>query len=135
MAITSAIVPYQANKSSAVVTPQQSMSAIVPVQKETAKKAEVTARDVRASVLRLLRKRQQRDRLEAKYYKLEKTLNERQKARKEEAKNENNSFLGKVGSGFRNRAKKAGGDLLGSCLLYTSPSPRDLSTSRMPSSA
>ena len=114
MAIKSAIVPYQANKSSAMIQPQQSMSAIVPVQKETAKKAEVTARDVRASVLRLLRKRQQRDRLEAKYYKLEKTLNERQKARKEEAKNENNSFLGKVGSGFRNRAKKAGGDLLGS---------------------
>jgi len=28
------------------------------------------------------------------------------------------------------------GDLLGeACLLYTSPSPRDLSTSRMPSSA
>ena len=26
-------------------------------------------------------------------------------------------------------------DLFGSCLLYTSPSPRDLSTSRMPSSA
>ena len=25
--------------------------------------------------------------------------------------------------------------LIGSCLLYTSPSPRDLSTSRMPSSA
>ena len=25
--------------------------------------------------------------------------------------------------------------LLGTCLLYTSPSPRDLSTSRMPSSA
>ena len=114
MAIKSAIVPYQANKSSAMVQPQQSMSAIVPVQKETEKKAEVTARDVRASVLRLLRKRQQRDRLEAKYYKLEKTLNERQKARKEEAKNENNSFLGKVGSGFRNKAKKAGGDLLGS---------------------
>ena len=68
MAIKSAIVPYQANKSSAMVQPQQSMSAIVPVQKETAKKAEVTARDVRASVLRLLRKRQQRDRLEAKYY-------------------------------------------------------------------
>lgn len=114
MAIKSAIVPYQANKSSVMVQPQQSMSAIVPMQKETAKKAEVTSRDVRASVLRLLRKRQQRDRLEAKYYKLEKTLNERQKARKEEAKNENNSFLGKVGSGFRNRAKKAGGDLLGS---------------------
>ena len=28
-----------------------------------------------------------------------------------------------------------GGLLIGSCLLYTSPSPRDLSTSRMPSSA
>ena len=27
------------------------------------------------------------------------------------------------------------GYLVGSCLLYTSPSPRDLSTSRMPSSA
>ena len=27
------------------------------------------------------------------------------------------------------------GTLIGSCLLYTSPSPRDLSTSRMPSSA
>ena len=27
------------------------------------------------------------------------------------------------------------GGLLGTCLLYTSPSPRDLSTSRMPSSA
>ena len=26
-------------------------------------------------------------------------------------------------------------DILGGCLLYTSPSPRDLSTSRMPSSA
>ena len=84
-----------------MVQPQQSMSAIVPMQKETAKKAEVTARDVRASVLRLLRKRQQRDRLEAKYYKLEKTLNERQKARKEEKKNESKSLLGSVGSGFR----------------------------------
>ena len=27
------------------------------------------------------------------------------------------------------------GDHLGSCLLYTSPSPRDVSSSRMPSSA
>ena len=33
-----------------------------------------------------------------------------------------------IGGGF-------GGLLLGGCLLYTSPSPRDLSTSRMPSSA
>ena len=35
------------------------------------------------------------------------------------------------------RPEKFGGwqKLLTSCLLYTSPSPRDLSTSRMPSSA
>ena len=38
------------------------------------------------------------------------------------------------------RTRKAGGEIVsylktGSCLLYTSPSPRDLSTSRMPSSA
>ena len=32
-------------------------------------------------------------------------------------------------------AVKLDGDVLGDCLLYTSPSPRDLSTSRMPSSA
>ena len=31
--------------------------------------------------------------------------------------------------------QKAMAELLGTCLLYTSPSPRDLSTSRMPSSA
>ena len=31
--------------------------------------------------------------------------------------------------------KKGTGTLVGACLLYTSPSPRDLSTSRMPSSA
>jgi len=30
---------------------------------------------------------------------------------------------------------KGGERLVGLCLLYTSPSPRDLSTSRMPSSA
>ena len=32
-------------------------------------------------------------------------------------------------------AQKREDELAGSCLLYTSPSPRDLSTSRMPSSA
>ena len=31
--------------------------------------------------------------------------------------------------------QQAFGALMGTCLLYTSPSPRDLSTSRMPSSA
>lgn len=114
MAITSAIVPYQANKSTALVQPQQSLSAIVPTKKESEKKTEVTARDLRAATLRLLRKRQQRDRLEAKYYKLEKKLNEKKKAKQEEKKNESKSFLGSIGSGFRSRAQKVGGDLLGS---------------------
>ena len=35
---------------------------------------------------------------------------------------------------FANIAKACDGTYIG-CLLYTSPSPRDLSTSRMPSSA
>ena len=33
------------------------------------------------------------------------------------------------------KSKPGWNEVLGSCLLYTSPSPRDLSTSRMPSSA
>ncbi len=124
MAISSAIVPYKANSSTAVVKPQQSLSgiipakkdesAIVPIKKESAKKAEVKTRDIRESVLRLLRKRQQRNKLEAKFYKLQDTLAEREKASKEEAKGEKRSFLSKVGSGFKNQAKKVGGDLFGS---------------------
>ena len=43
----------------------------------------------------------------------------------EQAKNNGVSIL----------SEKAWYDMLDSCLLYTSPSPRDLSTSRMPSSA
>ena len=39
------------------------------------------------------------------------------------------AILGKNGSGKSSLAKHI------NCLLYTSPSPRDLSTSRMPSSA
>ena len=35
----------------------------------------------------------------------------------------------------RGNVRLALGDPSGACLLYTSPSPRDLSTSRMPSSA
>ena len=39
-------------------------------------------------------------------------------------------------SGAKSRDKRPAFDaLLKACLLYTSPSPRDLSTSRMPSSA
>ena len=36
---------------------------------------------------------------------------------------------------FLNPTQFAAGEDLSTCLLYTSPSPRDLSTSRMPSSA
>ena len=53
--------------------------------------------------------------------------------------------LGGTGAAFEARywgqdkkiviAEKANIDRSGACLLYTSPSPRDLSTSRMPSSA
>ena len=41
------------------------------------------------------------------------------------------SYLNLIESGKR----KIDGDLLLSCLLYTSPSPRDATLSRMPSSA
>ena len=49
-------------------------------------------------------------------------------------------FMGKVRTyyepvGNKINEKKKKGDLYTDCLLYTSPSPRDLSTSRMPSSA
>ena len=37
--------------------------------------------------------------------------------------------------GTRSRIERIFADTLDRCLLYTSPSPRDLSTSRMPSSA
>ena len=38
-------------------------------------------------------------------------------------------------AGFTDKAHLKAKGLIPSCLLYTSPSPRDLSTSRMPSSA
>ena len=51
---------------------------------------------------------------------------------------ENFAAMGRRDSAAIGRAEAPGGltlDSLQSCLLYTSPSPRDLSTSRMPSSA
>ena len=45
----------------------------------------------------------------------------------------NRAMLSYCGNDLRKGA--AGGEEGGGCLLYTSPSPRDLSTSRMPSSA
>ena len=49
----------------------------------------------------------------------------------------NVAFLLEIKSdfGFRDLLTRARSQLCPDCLLYTSPSPRDLSTSRMPSSA
>ena len=46
-----------------------------------------------------------------------------------------NNYLGLADNPELGEAGKAALDRYGFCLLYTSPSPRDLSTSRMPSSA
>lgn len=108
----SAIVPYQGNSSAVAVKPQQSM-AIVPVKKESTNKAEVTAKDIRRNVLMLLRKRQQRDRLEEKYNRLEEQSKSKESVRKEEAKQEKTSFLTKVGSGLKKKAEQLGGNLFG----------------------
>ena len=108
----SAIVPYQGNSSSVAVKPQQSM-AIVPAKKESVNKAEVTAKDIRRNVLMLLRKRQQRDRLEAKFAKVKEASKAKDAARKEESKQEKTSFLTKVGSGIKGKAEKLGGNLFG----------------------
>ena len=108
----SAIVPYKGNSSSVAVKPQQSM-AIVPAKKESVNKAEVTAKDIRRNVLMLLRKRQQRDRLEAKFAKVKEASKAKDAARKEESKQEKTSFLTKVGSGIKGKAEKLGGNLFG----------------------
>jgi putative chitinase len=110
MAISSAITPYTGSTSTAIVKPQQSLSGIVPVEKNT-ETVVVTVKDIRTSVLKLLRKRQQRDRLEQKFYNLQDTLDKRKKAEKEEKKSEKGKFLGKLGSGIAGKAKAVGGDL------------------------
>ena len=46
-----------------------------------------------------------------------------------------NSFKSHKTQLFEPLISRFGGRLVKTCLLYTSPSPRDLSTSRMPSSA
>ena len=45
------------------------------------------------------------------------------------------SYFMKGNSGPKLVKKNKGGAVMKACLLYTSPSPRDLSTPRMPSSA
>ena len=60
MAITSSIVPYKGNTSSAVIKPQQQMtSALVKVEKPKDEASEDPAREMRKNALMLLRKRQQ----------------------------------------------------------------------------
>ena len=135
MAISSAIVPYKGNKSSTTVEPKQSLvpkfkfdsvtiapkkegggGALVKTdKKESVDKAEITAKDIRRSVLMLLRKRQQRDRLEEKFSRLKKVNKEKESIRKEEAKQEKSSFLNKtgIGSNLKGKAEKLGGNLLG----------------------
>ena len=52
--------------------------------------------------------------------------------------NETRGFAGMTVAAFESRMADQMAKLItryGGCLLYTSPSPRDLSTSRMPSSA
>ena len=44
-------------------------------------------------------------------------------------------LIGNLGQDPETRYLPSGGAVTNVCLLYTSPSPRDLSTSRMPSSA
>lgn len=111
MAISTAITPYTGSTSTAIVKPQQSLSGIVPVPVEkNTETVVVTVKDIRTSVLKLLRKRQQRDRLEQKFYNLQDTLDKRKKAEKEEGKSKK-GILGKLGSGIAGKAKAVGGDL------------------------
>lgn len=116
MAITSAIVPYSGNKSSAIVKPQQQLVddvQYVKVQDVTTKKSEDIGKNMRRTVVMLLRKRQERDRLEQKYFKLIDQNKEKKKRTEEEKKQESTSFLTGVGSGLKRNAEKLGGDLFG----------------------
>ena len=49
--------------------------------------------------------------------------------------NEEIEFCKQLAKGRFDRARERGSDLHQICLLYTSPSPRDVEESRMPSSA
>ena len=106
MAITSAITLYKGNQSSALSKPL--------VSGETVTEKSVDAgRSMRRSALLLMRKRIQRDKLEAKYFRLIDKQKSKQKARNEENKQEQTSFLSGVGSGIKQSASKLGGNLFG----------------------
>jgi len=109
MAIKSAIVPFTGNKSSAIVKPQQRISSGHAVSSKSAD----AGRSMRRSALLLMRKRIQRDRLEKKYFGLLDKQKQKSKARAEENKQEQTSFLSGVGSGIKRGAEKLGGNLFG----------------------
>ena len=109
MAIKSAIVPFTGNKSSAIVKPQQRISSGHAVSSKSAD----AGRSMRRSALLLMRKRIQRDRLEKKYFGLLDKQKLKSKARAEENKQEQTSFLSGVGSGIKQNAAKLGGNLFG----------------------
>jgi len=109
MAITSGITLYKGNKSSALSKPTQRLTS-----GETVTEKSVDAgRSMRRSALLLMRKRIQRDKLESKYFRLLDRQKSKQKARNEEEKQEQTSFLGSVGSGIKQSASKLGGNLFG----------------------
>ncbi len=109
MAIKSAIVPFTGNKSSAIVKPQQRISSGHAVSSKSAD----AGRSMRRSALLLMRKRIQRDKLEKKYFGLLDKQKLKSKARAEENKQEQTSFLSGVGSGVKRGAEKLGGNLFG----------------------
>ena len=106
MAITSAITLYKGNKSSALSKPLMSGETVT-------EKSVDAGRSMRRSALLLMRKRIQRDKLEAKYFRLIDKQKSKQKARNEEDKQEKTSFLSGVGSGIKQSAAKLGGNLFG----------------------
>jgi len=106
MAITSAITLYKGNQSSALSKPLMSGETVT-------EKSVDAGRSMRRSALLLMRKRIQRDKLEAKYFRLIDKQKSKQKARNEEDKQEKTSFLSGVGSGIKQSASKLGGNLFG----------------------
>lgn len=109
MAISSAIVPYKGNTSSAIVKPKQKLSGGYAVSDKSVD----AGRSMRKSALLLMRRRIQRDKLEKKYFGLLDKQKQKAKVRAEEDKQEQTSFLSGVGSGVKKSAEKLGGNLFG----------------------
>ena len=106
MSIKSAITLYKGNQSSALSKPLMSGETVT-------EKSVDAGRSMRRSALLLMRKRIQRDKLEAKYFRLIDRQKRKEKSRNEEDKQEKTSFLSGVGSGIKQSAAKLGGNLFG----------------------